>query len=108
MSNFFRSNLSAKPAVIKPENPALNAYAATANPNCLVEKFIDFISKSPIGDMTIKSSTTVNWVNASRVITNFSYEVNGVFGVFILFILSASKSNFKGYFFETYFSFSLK
>ncbi len=72
-----RSNLSAKPAVNKPEMPALNAYTDTTIPNWFGCKPSDFIKKSPKGDITIKSSITENWVMANKAIASFWYDVKG-------------------------------
>ena len=70
------SNRSAKPAVNRPEIPALKAYAETAAPNWVVESRIDFISRSPNGDITIKSRITVNCVIASSTITSIWCDEN--------------------------------
>ncbi len=51
--------------------PALNAYADTARPNWAGFRLNDFISISPNGDMTIKSSITENWVTAKMNMANF-------------------------------------
>ena len=75
-----RSKRSAKPAVTKPEMPALNAYADTTSPNCLGVIASAGMIIAPSGAMIMKSRMTANCRNASSPTTNFWYEENEAAG----------------------------